>query len=725
MSAISPAINIGIGTYGTICMKDLANNFCLRESKYTDYVSFHQLDLVEGMIAMHNYDIGSQNFHEYKLDFDENVDGNQDLYSWQLHNFISQAYNSLITLTRELELKVNFDAIHVNLIFAAYEIEHLELLKETILLINRLKKQGDFGEVRVKCFSILSDGIRVSKPLQEENIVKTLDTLVEIRKNYNVLSHNFILDDKNTQAVSLKVKNNYLGFAISEIIVALLRNEYAILGALPNPIGVISIGIGMVYFDKHYFNAFIKNRILESKIELEKIHDRETKISTSQYTNIVKKSLLPYLENAKEVDSLVENIQAIITPENFEHTLSCYEFLLANLLGQHDRVNLIEPIEADMLYSINDLIYWNLQQYVLTGDEKDEKGLLELKNYKTKLTAYNAKIRDDIDPSILEMTEEKQILENHEKAAAAEIKYYTNKTWRKNIVLNFSSQDIEKQIQEIKNKQNKLQDNFKTKNCIARFFARKKNENQNKSIKEEIKTLEDKIEKLGSTKAKIKYDLEKLYDFKKVLEKSLFTLNSGIEQIFSLKRKYQNDVKNLTYLDYEFLHNIISSKKLYEYETEHRDKLQINIREILNILFTESSKKNKNFTDLLDEKIKKQTEGIIDFNMTNYLLSEYKGMNLLKNFNFAADLQRLKQRSFPFFNAIPTYKHQSHYLRYFDNGDKQRTLEIQNLLAQNYAGSLPSYIHAESPNKFGLITLEVIDDLKSVVKYNNNLLRKQ
>src|SRR5690554_1455714 len=101
-------------------------------------------------------------------------------------------------------------------------------------MINQLRKQGDFGEVRVKCFSILTDGEGVATPVQEENIVRTLDTIVEIRKNYDILSHNFILDDKNTQAVSLKVTNNYHAFALSEIIVALIRNEYAMLGALHN-----------------------------------------------------------------------------------------------------------------------------------------------------------------------------------------------------------------------------------------------------------------------------------------------------------------------------------------------------------------------------------------------------------------------------------------------------------------------------------------------------------
>lgn len=722
MPAISPAINIGIGGYGAICMEDLANNFGLRESQYTDYVSFHQLNLVDGMLTMHNYDFRTQNFHEYKLSSQNN--GEEDSgHSRELHNFISQTYNHLITLTRGLKLNVNFNSIHINLIFAAYEDEHLELLKETILLIDRLKRQGDFGEVRIKCFSILSDGEEVSTPSQEEIIVKTLDSLVEIRKNQNVLSHNFILDDKNTQAVSLKVKNNYISFAISEIIVALIRNEYSMLGALQNPIGVASIGMGMVYFDIHFFNAFIKNRILGSKIEIEKIHGKKTEISTSEYKNAVETWLIPYVEGAAEIDSMIENIRATVAPDQFENTLRCYQFLLANLLGHHDRITLVEPIEADELYSIKDMIYWNLQQYVLTDDDKKDKGLLELKNYKRKLTEYNTKIHEGNDPSDTVLTKEKRILERHENAVAAKIQHYANKTRRKNIGLNHGSQDLKRQLAQAKRSQKDLEENFTAKNWLFKLFGRKEFEKQKENSELQINSLEADLSDRASTEKKLKIDLEKLYEFKSELEKIYQTLNSGIEQIFLLKKEYQSQIDGLPYLDYEFLHNIISPDQLEAYEFAHKEFLQVNIKEVLNILFIETVKKDKSFTYLLDKKITSQTDAIIDFNMTHHLLNEYDAMDLLKPIDFDNDLQRLKQRAYPFFNTIPTYTHKSHYLKYFDNADSQRTIEIQKLLNENYAGTIPSYINSESPNKFALLTIEVIEELRSIVKYNNHFLR--
>lgn len=725
MPAISPAINIGIGDYGVICLDDLASNFCLRESSFKDYVTFHQLNINEGLLKMYNFDFEAHFFKPFVLSSQKNLDNGVDLQSWQLHNFLSQAYNSLITLTKELKLQVNYGAIHINLIFAAFEKEHLELLKETILKIDTLKKQGDFGEVRIKCFSILSDGDGVSTPNQEENVANTLNTLVEIRKNYDILSHNFILDDKNTQAVSLKVENNYIAFAISEIIVALIRNEYAMLGTLHNEIGVVSIGLGMVYFDVHFFNAFIKNKILESKIELEKIHGRKTNISTSEYKTAVQTSLRPYVENTMEIEAVISNLREALKPENFKNTIRCYEFLLSNLLGKHDRAPLIEPIEADEVYSVNDLIYHNLFNYVLTDKEKEEKGLLELKDFKKKLTEYNAKVRDGIEPSNVKMGEEKQILDDQNNSVQALIKHYANQTWRKNIDLTHNQERIKDQIQALINTQKKEEKEFESKNFFTKLFAKKQYEEHKLNFEHRLQELKNELNLSQSASSKVKTDLDKLYEFKGELEISFKTLDIGINQIHSLKKEYQNEIDGLPYLDYEFIQNIISRKKLQEYEQNHRDELQSNIKNVLNILFVETIKQNKSFSKIIDEKIVQKTDSIIEFKISNYLLSEYDNMNLLEPFNFIADLKKLKQRSFPFFNAIPTYSHHSHNLKCFNYNDEERTVAIENLLEENYTGNLPTSIYSESPNKFALITLEVIEDLKSIVKYNNHYVRSK
>lgn len=723
MPTISPSINIGIGDYGATCLNDLASNFCLRENQYVDYVSFHQLNIVDGRISMHNFKFEKEIFQEYKVSSKGASDTEEESPAWQLHNFISQAYNSLITLKNKLARNVNFHAIHINIIFAAYEVEHLELLKETILLINQLKKQGNFGEVRVKCFSILSDGEGVATPMQEENIVRTLDSIVEIRKKYDVLSHNFVLDDKNTQAVSLKVTDNYHAFAISEIIVALIRNENAMLGALHNKSGVVSIGIGMVYFDTHYFQAFIKNRILESKLKIEKIHGEKTKISTSKYTDAVQNTLLPYIENKIEIDIVVKDIQEAVAPGSFEGTLGCYEFLLTNILGEHDRVALVDPIEADELYSINDLIYHLLYQQVISDEDKEQKGLLNLKKYKDNLTEYNAKLRDKIDASESEMMDEHQALEKHEEAVKELIQHYANRTWREKIVPIRNAKSVEKDIEQAKINQKKEKDEFNKKNVIKKFCGRRKYEEQKKESQVFIQNLEKEKEARKQNNLNLVSDLNKLYALKAETENLLKALDKGIKDLHSLKINYQTRINSLPYLDFEFIQNVISDKKLIAYEKNHRIELQSGIDKVIGILYQETNQTKANFISLIDAEISKSTNGIIDFKMTRHLLNEYDTMNLLIPIKFDDDLKKLKHRSLPFFNAIPTYTNKSHYLKYYNNSNKERTDEIQDLMEGNYTGSLPSTIHADSENKFALITIEVIEDLKSIVKYNNHHLK--
>lgn len=719
MSMISPAINIGIGQFGSLSLDDLTKNFVLRESQYIEYVSFHQLNSVDGKIHMSNFNFSSEEFEKIQLAADGS---NQNGENWELKSFISNAYNFLINIDRGLNLNVNFNSIHINLIFAAFEIEHLELLKETILLIDSLKFSGDMGQVSLKCFSILSDENGISTPLQNENIVKTLDVLVEIRKKNNILSHIFILDDKNTQTVSLNINNNYLNFAISEMIVALMRNQYAILENLPsNPIGVFSFGFGMVYFDIHYFIAYFKNKILESKIGTEQIRTRVRDISVSEYNEIVNNTFIPYAEERLDTDSLINNIQKVIDPEYYNHNLGSYEFLLISLLGKHSKISLTKSLEEDEIYSIDDMIYSKLYRYILTDKEKTEEGFLDLKYYKQIVAEYQARIKDG---GVLQDDSENQQLkekiEKHKTAVSEIIQYFSHNSRRKTAKLNDSIGNLAKQIIQAKDDLKEVKDNFNNKGKLIQFFSRTRYEKQKENAENRISDLVKSQEvNLHEEIIKIKAILDQLYAFKSELQKTFDILNNGITGMFFLKSRYHDEIQKLPYLDYAFLHNVISAEKLANYEKTHRTELQTEIKDILKILYSEAEN-STDFISKLDEKIERQTRSIIDFKMLNYLLNEYDDMNLLKKFDFVNDLVRLKQRSLPFFNAIPTYNHQSHHLKYFDNRDQQRTGHVQDLLKQNDPSGIPSFIHSESPDKFALLTVEVIYELKSIVKYNNH-----
>ena len=83
----------------------------------------------------------------------------------------------------------------------------------------------------------------------------------------------------------------------------------------------------------------------------------------------------------------------------------------------------------------------------------------------------------------------------------------------------------------------------------------------------------------------------------------------------------------------------------------------------------------------------------------------------------------LNQRSYAFYNSTPIYKARSHSLKYFNNSDFDRTEKVKNLLSENYTASIPSFIRSESHHKFALFTIDMVEDLNGIVKYNNHSQR--
>lgn len=720
---ISPAINIGIGNYGSSCIDSLVKNFIKREDFYLKYVSFHQLNLADGVVTKNTFDYASKRFTD-----SENSDDSEGIdHDWLLGNFLSDAYNHLINLRQELNSTVNFGAIHINLIFSAYETEHLEILSQTILKIDKLKNQGVFGEVQVKCYAILSDGKALASAREERNIVKTLDTLVAIREDNNILSQIFIFDDKNTRAVSLGIQNNSLAFAITEIIVALLQNEYAMFGALHSKNGVFSVGLGMVYSDELYFKAFFKNRILQSKIFLEKIYQGEKKISTTEYREVVAKSLIPYFDKKIELEEVIGAIKETVAPEKFRNTILCYEFLLLNLLGRHNDLQLIEPIDKEELYSIPDMIYQSLYDQVLTDEDKAKNHLMEVRNHKRKAAEYEARFDDSSDIQSPALEELKDEIDKHEESVEEIVNHYSKTFFRRELSVRSNFPILEKQIRDIESSKTKLTDEFKRKNIFTKLFCSKKHRGSLDKIEEEINNhkilLDQEKQNHEAATKELKADLEELYKTKSDLEEKHRELILAKKDIFNLKIEYQKDFDALPYLDYEFLHNIICPKILAEYEEKHQAQLQGNIQEVLKILYLETKSTKISFQKLLDHKIKLQVDSILDFKMEQYVLNEYVGLDLFKPYHFVEDLERLKQRSYAFYNSTPIYKARSHSLKYFNNSDLDRTEKIKSLLSENYTASIPSFIRSESHHKFALFTIDMVEDLNGIVKYNNHSQR--
>lgn len=710
---ISPAINIGIGKYGASCVQQLAANFILREELFLDYLSFHQLELAEEMILPKTY--YQDEFRFENRDIETTTDND-----WLLGNFLSTAYNHLINLKHELSSKINFGAIHINLFFSAFETGHLELLCQTILKIDKLKEQGIFGEVQVKCYSVLSDGRALSTSAQEESIAKTLQKLVEIRKEYNILSHIFIFDDKNTQAISLGIHRQSLPFAMMEIIIALLQNEYRMTGSLHSENRIFAIGMGMVYFDQVYFKSFMKNKILESKIRLENIYEGEKNISTEEYREIVSNYVIPYLKGEKSFEDLIDHIENATTPCDFKNTMRCYEFLLLNLLGKHDDIKLVTPVDKEELYSIQDIIYHKIYEQILSESERAEKKLLDLKEYKKRASKREALEQEGSSKSEIIS----QQLIPHENSVNDLIKYYNISQRRREILIKSKINLYKKTIKELETKGQNLIEDFKNKNLFAKWSGKRKYRESKIELEKQIvfnyNLLEEEESSLQTRTSNFQSELEELYKLKARLNSKLSGLLKGKKDIFNLKEEYQKRIDNLPYLDYEYLHNIISKELLLKYEDTHQAELQTNIKEVLRILYDESNNHRINFREELNKNIETQVNDIIDFKMLDYLLNEYDQINLFKPYDFTNDLKRLKQRAFPFFNAVPTYTPNPHFLKYFNDENKGKTERLQQLLKENYTANIPAFIRAKSNNKFGLMTIEMVEDLKDIVKYNNH-----
>jgi len=215
-------------------------------------VSFHQIQS-DGK-AQKRYETFLKNENRFNVSDQPNLDA-----------FVQEAYNELITLLNQLDLEVNFNSIHINLFFTVFDKKNNEQVETLIKLINAHKSSNNFSSaISLRCYSILTDGegiVNGSTLLVKDNI----DKLKSLKKDDKVLDEIIIVDDKNIRAVFLGKGTNYLTYALKEIVLALMVNEYATTANLQRS-GVLSFGLGMVLFDPFYFKAFMKARILKSKL---------------------------------------------------------------------------------------------------------------------------------------------------------------------------------------------------------------------------------------------------------------------------------------------------------------------------------------------------------------------------------------------------------------------------------------------------------------------------
>lgn len=109
--------------------------------------------------------------------------------------------------------------------------------------------------------------------------------------------------------------------------------------------------------------------------------------------------------------------------------------------------------------------------------------------------------------------------------------------------------------------------------------------------------------------------------------------------------------------------------------------------------------------------------------MIDYLFGKYDELNLFRKFDFDTDINALKQRVFAFVNVIPTYSHQSHSLKSIKHINENSKNALAKKLEGNFSAGIPAYIPMRSNDKFIFYTIERIDSLRDIVKYNNHFGR--
>ena len=115
---------------------------------------------------------------------------------------------------------------------------------------------------------------------------------------------------------------------------------------------------------------------------------------------------------------------------------------------------------------------------------------------------------------------------------------------------------------------------------------------------------------------------------------------------------------------------------------------------------------NQNATQLLNE---------IDFKMSEYVLNGYSTCEFLKHWNIS-QIDGLKHSSVPFINIASGSDLNTLFLSAYN--DRHRKGDIVAAMDSNYPGTPPSNINIDENNKFILFSIEVINDLKNIVKYN-------
>ncbi|MDM1514718.1 hypothetical protein, partial [Myroides odoratimimus] len=187
----------------------------------------------------------------------------------------------------------------------------------------------------------------------------------------------FILDDKNLNAVFLGYQHEYLSFALYEFIIAIMTNQYKLISNLPGKNQILSSGVGSVFFDKLYFNAFFDNVIYHQFLLNESISISSINRYNSESLNKVNSLFTTFYGDCTTDLSDVYDLVQLNTDESLQTNIGSYNILLEYLLGQRE-AHIVNVDELNVKYTIKELIFHVIYNYVLE-DKKDVVTVTEAK----------------------------------------------------------------------------------------------------------------------------------------------------------------------------------------------------------------------------------------------------------------------------------------------------------------------------------------------------------
>lgn len=711
---MSPSINIAIGKEAKICMESLAGIFTTRETSLVKLMSF--------------YSIEKKDITTYKLYNKESMEltpytilDKKDEHLSEEHIFLAQAYNDLISIINVLFKNLQYNFINVNLLYSGIDID-ITLVKTLSNIIRQYTQDGTFGTVIIKNYVIISDGTGILSSSQEQKLQQNLTQLEQIKVDNITVDKIFLIDDKNIDSVFLGQKHDYLPFALYEFWINMMSNEYSLTSNLPGYNNFIALGIGMVFFDQHYFNRFFDKLIYKGFLKQQQVINQKNNLLDTSSLDWIN----PILGQAyQDLNADLSRIHEFAKQQNYELSYGSYLYVLSLLLGKTPS-EIINGDEFTCKFTLKELVYHIIYTYVI----KDKKQYVHLdlaKRLMSQEASYAQEIEElnnsKLDYS-LEIEDLKEKLQQtrdsiyqYRKDLERIFNKYRKPLERKQIQIHQVS-GLDQEITKLQTLLNSTKSKLNQMNPFSKMFCSSKIKQQIKAFELKIGNLEIEIRNNSKSRTIIEQSLKKLYNLYDLCLHNyniVDTLCSGMKTTY---KRLENSFNKSPYIDYPFVQNILDLKLLNSYYKQNKNIFLQESKMDLSTLFTYDIQEHPFLIQDIQENYItsaiRHRENIIDFKMDQYMNNAYENKKIFPKFDYDIDIKKLQKRSNTFINMIPTYQKQSHELislyPFKDNNIITKALE------PFYSASIPQLINNPNQDRFVCIQIETISSLDYIAK---------